>query len=96
MTFVSNVLVITVPLSRAYKYTPRLTTLRIVLRCSVTGTGGGRLKAIAFRAMDSDLGPALLRRGALPLHLAGKLQWDRWAGAEAVQMIIDDAAPLNS
>ena len=78
----------------------RITNASVVgqnhVRCSVTGTGGGRLKAIAFRAMDSDLGPALLRRGALPLHLAGKLQWDRWAGAEAVQMIIDDAAPLNS
>ena len=62
------------------------------VRCRVTGPDGKRLKAIAFRAFDSPLGRALLEAKGYPLHLAGKLKWDNWAGAEAVQFIIDDAA----
>jgi single-stranded-DNA-specific exonuclease len=62
------------------------------VRCRVTGLDGKRLKAIAFRAFDSPLGRALLEAKGYPLHLAGKLKWDNWAGAEAVQFIIDDAA----
>ncbi len=65
------------------------------VRCIATGADGSRLKAIAFRALDGPLGEALLRAGSLPLHLAGKLQWDNWAGPEAVQFFIDDAAPVK-
>ncbi len=59
-------------------------------------TGGGSLKGIAFRALDSDLGPALLQTAGLPLHLAGRLQADRWGGRESVQFVIEDAAPVGS
>ncbi|MGD1878223.1 MAG: single-stranded-DNA-specific exonuclease RecJ [Kiloniellaceae bacterium] len=59
------------------------------------GSGGGSLKAIAFRALDSDLGPALLQTAGLPLHVAGRLQIDRWGGREGVQFIIEDAAPVS-
>ncbi|MGH6946266.1 MAG: single-stranded-DNA-specific exonuclease RecJ [Kiloniellales bacterium] len=62
------------------------------VRCILGGAGGGRLKAIAFRAMDSALGPALLQSAGLPYHLAGKLKRDRWNGREGVQFIIEDAA----
>jgi single-stranded-DNA-specific exonuclease len=62
------------------------------VRCILTGSGGGRLKAIAFRALDSELGQALLRSGGAPLHLAGTLRADRWNGAEGVQLFIEDAA----
>jgi single-stranded-DNA-specific exonuclease len=62
------------------------------VRCRVTGLDGKRLKAIAFRAFDSPLGQALLEAKGRPLHLVGKLKWDSWAGPEAVQLIIDDAA----
>ena len=65
------------------------------LRCDVTGADGGRLKAIAFRAFDSALGDALSRAGGLPLHLAGKIKWDTWRGPDAVQFIIEDAAPVS-
>lgn len=64
------------------------------LRCDVTGPDGGRLKAIAFRAFDSPLGDALSQAGSLPLCLAGKIKWDAWSGPDAVQFIIEDAAPL--
>ena len=49
----------------------------------------------AFRALDGALGPALLRTGGLPLHLAGKLRRDAWAGGQAVQFIIEDAARVG-
>lgn len=58
--------------------------------------GGGSLKGIAFRALDSDLGPALLQTAGLPLHVAGRLQVDRWGGRESVQFIIEDAAPASA
>ncbi|WP_193371268.1 single-stranded-DNA-specific exonuclease RecJ [Pelagibius marinus] len=60
------------------------------------GAGGGSLKGIAFRALDSDLGPALLQTAGLPLHVAGRLQIDRWGGRESVQFIIEDAAPVSA
>ncbi len=62
------------------------------VRCAVLGQDGRRLKAIAFRALDGPLGESLLQRPSLPLHLAGKLRLDRWAGGDAVQFIIEDAA----
>ncbi len=65
------------------------------LRCILTGAGGGGLKAIAFRAFDSALGETLARAGSLPFHVAGKLRPDAWTGPDAVQLIIDDAAPAS-
>jgi single-stranded-DNA-specific exonuclease len=65
------------------------------VRATLLGTDGVRLKAIAFRALDSALGEALLRRQGLPLHLAGKLRLDTWAGGDAVQFIIEDAAAVQ-
>ncbi|WP_340118125.1 single-stranded-DNA-specific exonuclease RecJ [Pelagibius sp. 7325] len=68
------------------------------VRCflgDAAGSGGGSLKGIAFRALDSDLGPALLQTAGLPLHVAGRLQVDRWNGREGVQFVIEDAAPVS-
>lgn len=62
------------------------------VRCIVTGADGGRLKAIAFRALEGPLGPALLQSGGAPLHLAGHLRPDGWQGRDEVQLLIDDAA----
>ena len=66
------------------------------VRCFVQGADGARLKAIAFRALDGPLGQALLQAGSLPLHLAGKLRLDSWVGPNAVQLLIDDAAPVRN
>jgi single-stranded-DNA-specific exonuclease len=62
--------------------------------CQVSGRGGGRLKAIAFRAADSELGHALLANDGTPLHLAGTLRIDNWQGNTNVQLFIEDAAPV--
>jgi single-stranded-DNA-specific exonuclease len=65
------------------------------VRCVVTNSAGqGRLKAIAFRSVESALGPALLAGGGgPPLHLAGHLRAEWYRGERRIQLIIEDAAP---
>lgn len=70
--------------------------VRCFLGDSVGGAGGGSIKAIAFRALENDLGPALLQTAGMPLHVAGRLQVDRWNGNEGVQFIVEDAAPVGA
>jgi len=63
------------------------------VRCIISGPAGvGRLKAIAFRALESPLGEALLQANGTPIHLAGTLRPDTWQGRTDVQLFIDDAA----
>lgn len=63
------------------------------VRLILTDAGGqGRLTAIAFRAFDSDLGPALVNHGGAPFHFVGRLRINVWNGYESVQLMIDDAA----
>lgn len=64
------------------------------VRCFLTGNTGGRLKAIAFRCVDSDLGVALLQSQGQALHVAGTLRLDSWQGRNEAQLVIDDAAPV--
>jgi single-stranded-DNA-specific exonuclease len=63
------------------------------VRCIVTDSTGVRLRAIAFRAVETPIGRALLSSGGLPLRLAGRLKLDRWNGEKRVQFQIEDAAP---
>jgi single-stranded-DNA-specific exonuclease len=63
------------------------------LNCTLCDADGGRLKAIAFRAMDTAVGPALLNSDGALYHIAGKLRINSWRGTDSVQMVIDDAAP---
>lgn len=64
------------------------------VRCILAGPDGGRLKGIAFRSADSDLGRGLLTTRGACLQVAGRLSRDDWRGRSAVQLFIDDAAPL--
>ena len=65
------------------------------VRCFLVGAEGGpRLKGVAFRSLGTALGEALLATGGAPLHLAGHLKVDRWRGADAVELVIEDAARL--
>ncbi|MDV7340288.1 single-stranded-DNA-specific exonuclease RecJ [Terasakiella sp. A23] len=66
------------------------------VRCYLTDQFGVRLKAIAFRALDTDLGQALLHHNGQKLHVAGRLKLDTWGGGTSVQMLIDDAAFTKS
>ena len=63
------------------------------VRCFLSDPGGGRLKAIAFRSLESPLGQALLNNRGEALHVAGKLRDDSWQGRSRIQLMIDDAAP---
>ncbi|WP_085617994.1 single-stranded-DNA-specific exonuclease RecJ [Thalassospira alkalitolerans] len=63
------------------------------VRCILSGSNGkGRLKAIAFRSLDNDMGQTLLKHGGRPLHILGHLRRDSWQGREGVQLMIDDVA----
>ncbi len=61
------------------------------LRCLLADAHGARLKAVAWRAEDTDLGRALAAGGGA-LHVAGRLKADDWNGREGVQFEIEDAA----
>ena len=68
-----------------------------VIRAFVEGEGGGgRLKAMLFRAGDGPLAELLLGRTGEPVHLAGHLRAESWNGAEAAQFVIADAAPVGA
>lgn len=60
------------------------------VRVTLTDQTGGRLKAVAWRAEDTELGRRLLAGGRL--HVAGKLKPDDWQGRENVELEIEDAA----
>jgi single-stranded-DNA-specific exonuclease len=66
------------------------------VRCILgDGAGVGRLKAIAFRCLDGELGPALLQGQGGAFHLAGHLRADNWQGRIGAQLMIDDAARVS-
>ena len=62
------------------------------VRCTLVGAQRGRVEAIAFRAGQTALGPALLDSARPVLHVAGALRIDRFGGRESVRLQIDDAA----
>ena len=61
------------------------------VRCTVVDASGGRLKAVAWRAEDTEAGRALLQ-AAGALHVAGRLKPDDWQGREGVELEIEDVA----
>jgi single-stranded-DNA-specific exonuclease len=61
------------------------------VRCVLTDGAGGKLKAIAWRAEDTDLGRRLLAGGG-GVHVAGRLKADDWNGRQGVQLEIEDLA----
>ncbi|MDX2224537.1 MAG: single-stranded-DNA-specific exonuclease RecJ [Rhodospirillaceae bacterium] len=61
------------------------------VRCILSGPGGGRLKAIAFRSADSELGLGLLGAKGQGLHVAGVVRADTWQGRVDAQLVIEDA-----
>jgi len=67
------------------------------LRCTLGDSlGPARLKAIAFRVAESPLGEFLAAARGRRVHVAGHLRRDDYRGGDAVQLVIDDAAPVES
>jgi len=60
------------------------------IRCQLTDSTGRRLRAIAWRAGETELGKRLMAGGAL--HVVGRLKPDDWNGRNAVELEIEDAA----
>lgn len=61
------------------------------VRVTLTDGSGGRLKAVAWRAEDTELGRRLLSEAGA-VHVAGKLRPDDWQGRESVELEIEDVA----
>lgn len=57
-----------------------------------SANGMGRLKAIAFRCVDGELGQALLNGAGRVFHIAGTLRADTWQGRTEAQLVVDDAS----
>ncbi|MBV9996777.1 MAG: single-stranded-DNA-specific exonuclease RecJ [Caulobacteraceae bacterium] len=61
------------------------------LRCELVDSGGGRIRAIAWRAQETPVGRRLMAGGGA-LHAAGRLKPDDWKGRGAVELEIEDLA----
>jgi single-stranded-DNA-specific exonuclease len=61
------------------------------VRCDLVDSSGARLRAIAWRAGQTDLGRRLLAGGSA-VHVAGRLRPDDWGGRRSVQLEIEDLA----
>ncbi len=66
------------------------------LRCTLGDPlGTACLKAIAFRVAESPLGAFLAAARGRAIHVTGHLRRDDYRGGDAVQLVIDDAAPVE-
>ena len=63
------------------------------LRFTLSDGLSARLDGICFGAFDGPLGALLQQGGAQRLHLAGRLELNRWGGRTKVQLRLEDAAP---
>jgi single-stranded-DNA-specific exonuclease len=62
------------------------------LSLQLADAAGGRIAAIAFRAFEGPLGPALEAATGRAAHLAGRLELDDWGGRRRVKLRIEDGA----
>ena len=62
------------------------------IRCTLASADGTRIKAIAFRAIGTELGELLLTERKLPLHFAGRLTIDEWGSKRVPSLQIEDIA----
>lgn len=65
------------------------------VRCTLAAPDGSRIKAIAFRVADTELGETLLTERAMPLHFAGRLAINEWGGRREPQLLISDVARVK-
>jgi len=62
------------------------------IRAFLQGEGGGRLKAVMFRAGEGAAATALLAREGAALHLAGHLRAEEWNGSVSTGFVVTDVA----
>ncbi|RAK61216.1 single-stranded-DNA-specific exonuclease RecJ [Phenylobacterium hankyongense] len=61
------------------------------VRCTLVDGSGGKLKAVAWRVEDSEIGRRLMTEGGA-VHVVGRLKPDDWQGRSGVEFEIDDVA----
>ena len=61
------------------------------VRVDLAGASGPRLRAVAWRAADTELGRTLTAQAGA-LHVVGRLRPDDWMGRDGVELEIEDAA----
>lgn len=66
--------------------------LRLLLK---SFSGKGTLKAMAFRAVDTPMGHALMNRRLDTISVLGSFKVDSWMGNEQLTFFIDDAMSKN-
>ncbi len=62
------------------------------LRVELRAQTGARIQAMAFRAIDTDLGDFLVSNRGREVHVAGTLSSNWWNGSRSAQFRITDAA----
>lgn len=74
----------------------RIADMRVVganhVQLQLSSQSGGRIKAMAFRAADSELGQFFRTHMGRPLHFAGSLSANYWNGARRAEFRVSDAA----
>ncbi|WP_298431317.1 single-stranded-DNA-specific exonuclease RecJ [uncultured Jannaschia sp.] len=62
------------------------------LKLTLGDGGPTRLDAIAFRAGTSGIAAAIDRAAGAPIHVAGRVELNRWQGRETAQLKVEDVA----
>jgi len=65
------------------------------ISCTLVSGDGQRIKAIAFRALGTDMGELLLAERSFPLHVAGRLSIDDWGSSRVPCLQIEDVAQVS-
>lgn len=60
------------------------------IRLSLKQMGSEVIQAIAFRAVGTPLGDALLHPDQKPVDLVGSLKLDQWGGNAKAQLVVED------
>ena len=60
------------------------------IKSVLIGEDGSSIKAIAFNAVESEIGAFLLKKDKKLFNIAGKLSLNEWRGQSNVEFIIDD------
>jgi single-stranded-DNA-specific exonuclease len=65
------------------------------IQCTLRSIDGATIKGIAFRALNTDVGDALLKHDGRTFHIAGKIRENSWQEKKNLQIIIEDVATME-
>ena len=64
------------------------------IRCTLKSDNGAKIKAVAFRVVDTEMGKMMLAARGERFDVAGNLRVDNWQNQNMVQFIIKDVMEL--